>query len=135
VGGNPLFDDGDEVLIEDGKGMPADIVVADHTGTFSDYLSELATFAAEYAGPVNRRVDYLPKPKQFADAYLKAMVERFSRIREDYRKRTKAFDTLFKHRPRDEAGSFAYRWEKVLARMDGTDPQQLATLIREKLVC
>lgn len=133
LGGNPLFDDGDEVLIEDVHGMPADIVVADHTGTFNDYLSPLRTFAAEYARPVQRRVEHVPDSRQFAEAYTEGFVGRFSRIQEDYRRRRKAFDTLFKYRPRNEAGSFAYRWERVLARLDGTDPCELARLIRERL--
>jgi hypothetical protein len=133
LGGNPLFDDGDEVLIEDSRTMPVEIVVADHTGTFNDYLNKLEHFALEYARPVNRRTEYLPNPKEFASAYLEAFVERFSRIQDDYRKRRKAFDTLFKYRPRDVAGSFAYRWERVLARMDRTDPRELARLIRENL--
>ena len=133
VGGNPLFDDGDEVLVEDAQGMPADIVITDHTGTFGDYLSELAHHGAEYATAVNRRVAYLPHPQRFADAYLEAFVERFGGIQQEYRKRRRAFDTLFRHRPRVEAGSFAYRWEKVLSRMDATDPRKLAGLIREHL--
>ncbi len=134
LGGNPLFDDGDEVLIEDSRRMPVEIVVADHTGTFNDYLNKLEHFAVEYAGPVNRRTEYLPNPKEFASAYLEAFVQHFSRIQDDYRKRRKAFDTLFKYRPRDEAGSFAYRWERVLARMDRTDPRELVRLIRENLM-
>lgn len=133
VGGNPLFDDGDEVLIEDAQGMPVDIVVADHTGTFNDYLSPLKNLAAEYASPVSRRIERVADPREFAEAYLEAFVARFSRIQDDYRRRRKAFDTLFKYRPRNEAGSFAYRWERVLARLDGTDPRELARLIRERL--
>jgi hypothetical protein len=134
LGGNPLFDDGDEVLIEDSKRMPVEIVVADHTGTFNDYLNNLEHFALVYASPVNRRTEYLPNPKEFANTYLEAFVERFCRIQDDYRKRRKAFDTLFKYHPRDEAGSFAYRWERVLARMDRTDPCDLVRLIRENLM-
>ncbi len=134
LGGNPLFDDGDEVLIEDSRRIPVEIVVADHTGTFNDYLNKLEHFAVEYARPVNRRTEFLPNPKEFAGAYLEAFVERFSRIQDDYRKRRKAFDTLFKYRPRDVAGSFAFRWERVLARMDKTDPSELARLIRENLM-
>jgi hypothetical protein len=132
-GGNPLFDDGDEVLIEDAHGMPADIVVADHTGTFNDYLGPLQNSAAEYAAPVNRRIERVPNPGEFAEAYLEAFVLRFTRIQDDYRRRRKAFDTLFKYRPRNEAGSFAYRWERVLARLDSTDPRELARLIRQRL--
>jgi hypothetical protein len=133
LGGNPLFDDGDEVLIEDAQGMPADIVVADHTGTFNDYLSPLQNFAAEYAKPVQRRIEHVPGSREFVEAYLDGFLGRFSRIQDDYRRRRKAFDTLFKYRPRIEAGSFAYRWERVLARLDGTDPRELARLIRERL--
>ena len=51
----PLFDDGDEVMTADSRGMPADVIVADHTGTFNDYASPLAEFAAKYALPVTRR--------------------------------------------------------------------------------
>ncbi len=56
----PLFDDGDEVLVSDDRGMPLDIVVTDHTGTFNDCASPLSDFAAGYAGPVNRRLAALP---------------------------------------------------------------------------
>jgi hypothetical protein len=52
--GNSFFDDGDEVLIEDATGLPLEIIVADHTGTFSDYLSPLQRFSAEYGRPVAR---------------------------------------------------------------------------------
>jgi hypothetical protein len=132
-GGHPLFDDGDEVLIEGARRMPADIVVADHTGTFNNYLSKLEDFALEYAGPINRRAEHLTDLRKFAETYLMAFEERFSRIQEDYRKRKKAFDTLFKYRPRDEAGSFAYRWEKTLERLNATDPRELTRKIREQV--
>ena len=45
--GQVLFDDGDEVVIEDPGGIPTEIVVADQTGTFVDYLRELEEFAAD----------------------------------------------------------------------------------------
>lgn len=35
--------------------------------------------------------------------------------------------------PGDEAGSFAYRWEQVLKRLDRTDPRELEELIRANL--
>ncbi len=133
LGGNPLFDDGDEVLIEDAQGMPKEIVVADHTGTFNEYLGSLQNFVGEYAQPILRRIAHVPDPGPFVQAYLDGFVERFLRIQEDYRRRRKAFDTLFKYRPRVEAGSFAYRWERVLARLDQSDPRQLAQLIRERI--
>jgi hypothetical protein len=130
----PLFDDGDEVLILDECAMPFDIIVADHTGTFASYLHDLSAFAKAYASPVNRRVEYVPDPRAFGAAYLAAFVERFRQIQMEYRKRRNAFDTLFKHRLRDEAGSFAFRWECVLARLRQADPQKLADEIRSHFI-
>jgi hypothetical protein len=133
-GGNPLFDDGDEVLIEDESAMPIDIVVADHTGTFADYVQELSYYAKDYAEPVNRRAADLPNPKAFAEAYLDAFADRYNWIKSEYRKRRKAFDTLFRHRRRDEGGSFSYRWECVLRRLEANDGEQLADHIRQCIV-
>jgi hypothetical protein len=130
--GNPLFDDGDEVLREDAQGLPCEIVVADQAGTFNDYLGDLRNFAEEYANPVKRRIAFIPSPPEFVEEYLDALCQRFCQIQAEYRKHRRAFDTLFKYRPRDESGSFAYRWEKVLARLDATDARGLVQLIRDK---
>jgi hypothetical protein len=134
LAGHPLFDDGDEILIEDSQGMPIEIVVADHTGTFNDDSRDLASVAPEYADPVVRRADYLPDVARFTEVYLEAFIERFSHIREEYRRRKRAFDTLFRHRSRDEEDCFAIRWENVLARLDDTDPLHLARLIRDSII-
>jgi hypothetical protein len=42
-------------------------------------------------------------------------------------------DTLFADRPRDEAGSLAYRWERVLNRLDETGLKKLEAAIRKNL--
>ena len=128
-----LFDDGDEVVTEDARGMPIEIKVADQTGTFVDYLKPLQASAAAYADPVNRRIEYLPDPEGFARAYLDAFVEKFSAVQDKYRRRRKAFDTLFKNRPYSVDGSLAYRWEQVLKRLDQTDPRELAEIIQSHL--
>jgi hypothetical protein len=128
--GSPLFDDGDEVMVLDADGMPQDIVVADHTGTFNDYACPLGEFTVKYALPVTRRRGYLRDPDGFAHAYCAAFEERIERIQEDYRRRRKAFDSLFLHLPAQEPGSFAYRWKRVLARLDETNPHTLTELVR-----
>jgi hypothetical protein len=132
--GNILFDDGDEVLIENKNGMPEEIVVSDLTGTFSEYRRDMREFTADYAGPLNRRIDFVADFKEFANTYLGAFADRLSAIQQEYRKRKRAFDTLFKHRRRDEAGSFAFRWERVLDRLNRTDPKMLGILIADKLL-
>jgi hypothetical protein len=130
---NVLFDDGDEVLIETPDGMPREIVVSDHTGTFMDYDTPLETFSAAYARPIARRRDCFPCWRDAADAYLTAFLERFLYIQQEYRKRQRAFDRLFKHRRRDEQGSYAYRWERVLDRLNRTDPAALVAGVRAHL--
>lgn len=131
----PAFDDGDEVVREDAAGLPLEILVADHSGAFTEYEVPLVKLAADYARPVNVRDAIVPKPKEFAEAYLAAFRARFLQIQEDYRKRRRAFDHLFKHRKYDPAGSFAYRWECVLERLDQTDGQVLVREIRRHIHC
>ena len=131
--GECLFDDGDEVLIMDPEGMPRDIVVADHTGTFNDYLVPLTDHTTKYALPVTRRRPYLPDPAAFAAAYVTAFEERLRRLQDDYRRRRRGFDSLFAHLPDQRPGSLADRWKKVLARLDGTDPSVLGDLIRRTI--
>ncbi len=128
--GYVVFDDGDEIVIEDENCFPVEIIVADQTGTFVDYRNELEFFAREYAQPVNRRLPLLADGEEFAALYIDAFVARFSKIQLEYRRRKRAFDTLFKHRPHDKAGSFAYRWECVLDRLRRAVPQNLGNLIR-----
>ncbi len=131
--GRVVFDDGDEVVVENEGGLPVEIIVADQMGTFADYRTELEHFAAEYARPVNCRLSLLADPEEFASLYINAFIGRFARIQLEYRKRKRAFDTLFKHRPRDEAGSFAYRWECILDRLRRGSPQDLGNLIRGRI--
>ena len=65
--------------------------------------------------------------------YLEALREQFLHIQGDYRKRRRAFDTLFKHCKYDPAGSFAYRWERILSRLDATDAGTLLLAIRKQV--
>lgn len=131
--GHVIFDDGDEVVIENEAGLPVEIIVADQTGTFFDYCTDLEHFAREYAKPVNKRLSLLPDGEEFADLYIEALVARLSRIQLEYRKRKRAFDTLFKHRPLDEAGSFSYRWERILDRLRRTVPHEIGELVRSHI--
>jgi hypothetical protein len=128
--GLPLFDDGDEVMVSDARGLPADIIVSDPTGTFNDYASPLSEFTVNYALPVTRRSSMLGRVDAFAEAYLNAFLACFQHTQEDYRRRRKAFDSLFGHLPDQKEGSFPYRWRRVLARLDETDAAELVSLMR-----
>ena len=132
-GKRPAFDDGDELVREGEDGLPAEIMVGDHSGAFGEYVLPLEAFAAHYARPVNTRDKVMPDAPGFAKAYLEAFREQFMHIQGDYRKRRRAFDTLFKHCPYDPSGSFAYRWECVLRRLDQTNPFALVEAIRQHI--
>lgn len=128
-----LFDDGDEVLVEDEQGLPTDLLVSDLTGAFVDYQTELDRFAAAYARPILKRLAWVPHPEPFMTAYLNAFQAEFLRIQGLYHRRKRAFDSLFKHCVRDEKGSFAYRWEIILTRLNRTDAVTLAEALRREL--
>jgi hypothetical protein len=129
----PAFDDGDEIVREQEDGLPDEVLVGDHSGAFTEYRKPLATFAAEYARPVNVRESLVPDARGFAEAYLAAFREHFLHTQGDYRKRRRGFDTLFKHCRYDPGGSFAYRWECVLHRLDQTDVDELLQAIRSHI--
>jgi hypothetical protein len=128
-GTRPVFDDGDELICEAPDGLPFEILIGDHSGAFGEYKLPLETFVSHYARPVNNRDRIVPDPEAFAKTYLQAFREQFLHIQADYRKRRRAFDTLFKHCKYDPAGSFAYRWEQVLRRLDQTDVDVLIAAI------
>lgn len=125
-----MFDDGDEILIEDAQRMPKEIRLTDHTGSFWDYETPLEWFADQYATPLNRRAAHVPEVRAFAEAYLSAFLTSFRRIQDEFRREEKAFLNLFMGCSWDERGSFADRWPKVLQRLDRTDPVQLTETIR-----
>ena len=131
LNGQVIFDDGDEVVVENRAGMPVEIIVADHTGTFTDYRRSLAETAQAYASPVNKRLHMLTQPAAFAQAYLDGFTERFDKIQREYRRRKRAFDNLFKHQTPIEAGNLSYRWLRVLERMNQANPVELAELVRK----
>ena len=133
-----VFDDGDEVVQEDASGLPERIVVVDQMGTFRDYKLPLASFAEAYAEPVNFRLAWGPppvlkSPVEFAYAYLDAFLERFAQIQQEYFKRKRAFDSLFRYQRWDPEGSFRCRWEMVLGRLQETDPKALTEAIRKHI--
>ena len=132
-GKRPVFDDGDEVVREDEDGLPAEIMLGDHSGAFGEYKLPMDTYAAYYARPVNTRAKLIPQPQEFAHAYLGAFRQQLLHVQDDYRKRRRGFDALFKHCKYDTAGSFAYRWECVLRRLDHTDVEELIASIRQHI--
>ena len=128
-----LFDGNYEVVQADAAGLPARVVVTDHAGSFVNYLHTLEESVPPYANAVRRRREFVTDFNGFADAYVNAFEAKLVAVQEHYRGRRRAFDELFVHRPYDVAGSGAYRWAKVLERLDHCDPHAVAKRLREAI--
>ena len=131
--GRPLFDDGDEIVQENERDLPARILVGDITGSFGDFETPLPGFAEDYARPVKKRLPLVKDKRKFVEAYLLAFLEEFELIQEKYRRRRRGFDTLFSHEKYDSANRFPDRWARTLARLDATSPRELLRSIRERI--
>ena len=123
--GHVVFDDGDEVIILNDDGLPEELTISDPTGTFNDYTTSMVNMASTYAKPINDRAAMVPDAMAFATKYIESFGSELTRIQQEYRKRKRGFDNLFRHRRCDPAGSYAYRWLKVLERLNATQPQQV----------
>jgi hypothetical protein len=132
-GATVIFDDGDEVVVEGVDGLPTGVLVGDHSGAFGEWRQALQEAAKAYARPVNDRAALVPNPREFAELYLAGFAEWFGHVQGDYRKRRRAFDNLFRHCRYDPKGSFAYRWQCVLQRLDATDGEALVRAIRRHI--
>ena len=128
-----MFDDGDEVLLLDKEELPDQVVVSDHTGTFTEYQYPLHVCACDYAHPVNSRAAHMPNAREFAEIYLSSFRDGFEGILKEYQRRKRAFDNLFKHLPVDPKGSFAYRWQCILFRLANTSADALVQAIRNHI--
>jgi len=110
-------------------GLPSDILVTDHAGSFTDYESDFVSLAPDYAEAVVRRRGLVADFKGFAAAYVEGFRRRLASAQAAYRARRKAFDGLFVDRPYDTNGSGAYRWACALRRLDACDPGRVAEVL------
>ena len=126
-----LFDKNYEVVRLGDDGLPAEVRVTDHAGSFVNYEGDLEDAVAEYADVVRRRREFVPDYAAFADAYVAGFGRRLGGIQAAYRARRTAFDELFADRPYDTNGSGAYRWACALRRLDACDPGRLAARLAD----
>ena len=70
--------------------------------------------------PADQLTGSVPDPMEFVTTYIEAFESELRRIQQEYRKRKRGFDSLFRHRRYDPAGSYAYRWKQVLLRLNAT---------------
>ena len=131
--GESLFDQVHEVLIPGADGIPENVVVTDHAGSFVKYQEPFEELAPAYANVVLRRAKFVGDFAVFAKAYADAFERQLAETQAAYRARRRAFDELFVHRPYDTAGSGAFRWCCVLKRLDACDPAAVAATLRRTI--
>ncbi len=130
-----LFDNNYEIVVMGEDGLPAEVKVTDHSGSFVDYESPFDARVADYAAFAKRREKYLKEYPQFVDAYVEGFRRRLAGTQDAYRARRRAFDNLFADRPYDTNGSGAYRWACALRRLDACEPEALAAKLRAAIGC
>jgi len=130
-----LFDRQYEVVRNGEDGMPSEILITDHAGSFVDYEGDLAANVSAYASFAKRRETFVSEYRQFALAYVEGFRRRLAEVREAYLARKTAFDELFSDRPYDTNGSGAYRWSCALKRLETCDPDRLAAILKEAVGC
>jgi len=131
--GESLFDRNYEVLQFDSSGIPSRLVVTEHTGSFVDYQKPFEESLEPYADVVRRRIPFVSDKAAFAAAYVAQFEKTLALVQAKYRSRRRAFDCLFVNRPFDVAGSGAYRWAKILERLDGCDSANVAKRLAEAI--
>ena len=131
--GKLVFDCNFEVVVSGEDGLPAEVKVTDHAGSFVDYTRPLEESVPLYAGFVRARESLVDDLPLFAKAYVDGFRRALAETQAAYRARRTAFDCLFIDRPYDTNGSGAYRWACTLRRLDACDPIRLAERLREAI--
>ena len=128
-----LFDKNYEVVKLDADGIPSEIAITDHAGSFVNYEHDFEDYVAQYANVIRRRRDYVSEYVNFAAAYVEGFRRKLVETQAAYRARKTAFDELFSDRPYDTNGSGAYRWAKTLQRLDACEPDRVASILKEAI--
>ena len=133
--GKLIFDCNFEVVVSGNDGLPAEVKVTDHAGSFVDYTHPLEESVPLYAQFVRDREKLVDDLSLFAKAYVDGFHRTLAETQAAYRARRTAFDCLFIDRPYDTNGSGAYRWACALRRLDACDPDRLAARLAECIGC
>ena len=135
VTGEMLFDTNYEVVQVGEDGLPEEVKITDHAGSFVDYATPLEECAPKYADFALSRRDMVVNWAAFSHAYVEGFAASLAETRDAYRARRKAFDGLFGDRPYDTNGSGAYRWAQVLKRLDECDVDTVVAALRRAVGC
>lgn len=130
-----LFDSYYEVVQLDKNGMPEEVKITDHAGTFVNYEHPLIAYVAQYAAFARKRAKYVVDYGSFVQSYVEGFRRKLTQMQNAYRARRHVFDNLFSHRPYDAAGSGAYRWAAILNRLDSCNVGEVVDTLQAAIAC
>ena len=130
-----LFDKNYEVVKLGADGIPCEIAITDHAGSFVNYEHDFEDYVSQYSRVVTRRKEYVSEYGKFAAAFVEGFRRKLAAAKSAYLARKNAFDELFIDRPYDTNGSGAYRWAKSLQRLANCDPDRVAAILKEAIGC
>ena len=131
----PIFDENYEIVQIGEDGMPSEVKVTDHAGSFVEYSRPLEESAATYARFATRREQLVTEYQSFVRAYIDGFAKKLAAIQSAYRARKRAFDELFSDRPYDTNGSGAYRWACALKRLEDCDADRAVAALKAAIGC
>ena len=130
-----LFDKNYEVVRFGEDGLPFEVLVTDHAGSFNNYRCDYEDYVSAYAAVVTRRQGFVTDYPGFVAAYVAGFGKRLSDTQSAYLARKTAFDELFSDRPYDTNGSGAYRWACALKRLADCDPDRVVAALKSAIGC
>ena len=130
-----LFDENYEIVQTGADGMPVEVKVTDHAGSFVEYSRPLEEAATAYARFATRREKLVSDYPSFARSYIDGFAKKLAETQEAYRAHRRAFDYLFSDRPYDTNGSGTYRWSCALKRLDECDVERVVSALKSAIGC
>lgn len=135
--GHVFFDDGDEIIQLGDDGLPERLIIADTTGSFTDWstpvwqlLPHCLWHLAQHLDKANQCEILEAELKLFVDAFVKNLCDEITRMQEILNQPDSQLWKLFADRS-SELGGIRHRWEAMLCRLGETDLEQLLQVIAD----
>lgn len=133
--GHVFFDDGDEMIILDDEGLPERLIIADITGSFTDWATPVNELLPHCLWHLANHLERA-KSRGIAPGELNASIDAFTnhllaeieRMQAILNQPDSALWSLFNDRT-NEPGGIRYRWEAILHRLGTTVIRDLQATI------
>jgi hypothetical protein len=132
-----FFDDGDEIIQFDDQELPARLVIAETTGSFTDWTSPIAEILphclSHLAGHLEKARSKGIQQDELATAiaaFAEGLIAEVERMQQLLQTSPSRLWSLFTDRSR-EPGSVRSRWEGILYRIERTSADEILHLVAE----